>query len=241
MVSKKHILDEIRRTAAENGGVPLGRKSFENETSIKPYDWQKYWARWSEAIGAAGFQPNRRTPAYAEGFMLEALISLARELDRLPTVGDMRVKRTNDDTFPSYQRFYKRFGSRVELIQSLLEYCKVNPGHEDIVQLCDAALLQQAQQPSAEKISDDFEHGYVYLLKSGRYYKIGKTNSAGRRERELAIQLPERASTVHAIKTDDPAGIERYWHQRFQDKRKHGEWFELSAADVSAFKRRKFM
>jgi hypothetical protein len=48
--------------------------------------------------------------------------------------------------------------------------------------------------------------GFVCLLRSGRYYKIGKTNAAGRRERELAIQLPEKAQTVHLIRTDDPAG-----------------------------------
>ena len=42
---------------------------------------------------------------------------------------------------------------------------------------------------------------------------------------------------IHSIKTNDPSGIEAYWHKRFEAKRMQGEWFNLSSADIKAFKR----
>ncbi|HEY8774961.1 MAG TPA: GIY-YIG nuclease family protein [Gaiellaceae bacterium] len=104
-----------------------------------------------------------------------------------------------------------------------------------------APLLVEAVTGAEEGANDPASFGFVYLLKSGRHYKIGHTLDVGRRRYDLAIQLPEALSEEHVIRTDDPRGIERFWHSRFASSRKNGEWFELTRADVAAFKRRKFM
>ena len=39
MYTKEEILNEIKRTAKENGGKPLGTKRFLDETGIGVYDW----------------------------------------------------------------------------------------------------------------------------------------------------------------------------------------------------------
>ncbi len=67
IVTKAHILDEIKRTADANGGQPLGRQRFYAEIGIKEADWSgRYWVRWSEALRDAGYSPNRFQSAYDE-------------------------------------------------------------------------------------------------------------------------------------------------------------------------------
>jgi hypothetical protein len=83
--------------------------------------------------------------------------------------------------------------------------------------------------------------GGVYLLRSGGYHKIGKSNSVGRREYELGLNTPDPCRLVHVIKTDDPDGIERYWLKRFESKRKNREWFQLSSDDIRTFKSKSLM
>jgi Meiotically up-regulated gene 113 len=110
-----------------------------------------------------------------------------------------------------------------------------------VLALCGTYSPKSKRELPQQSAAVEPEIGFVYLLKSGRFYKIGRSNSAGRRERELALQLPEKAASIHVISTDDPIGIEAYWHKRFEAKRKNGEWFELDAADVRVIKKRKFM
>jgi hypothetical protein len=73
-------------------------------------------------------------------------------------------------------------------------------------------------------------------------YKIGKANNATKRGVGISLLLPEDLVPKHEIRTDYPYILEKYWENRFRDKRKQGEWYDLSSADIKAFKtRREFM
>lgn len=234
MTSKEQIVAAIRRMAAENGTVP-GKQRFESETGIREHEWVKYWARWGDALVEAGFKPNDWGGAYPEEELLERLAGFTRELGRFPVVRDLRVKANQDPSFPSAGPF-RRFGGQSALAVRLREYAS-GKGYNDVVALCEALPSKSSSVLASDTGTPQLSTGFVYLMKSGRHYKIGRTVSVGSRERQLAIKVPVPPSVVHRIETDDPVGVEAYWHKRFEDKRGEGEWFALTLDDVKAFKR----
>jgi Meiotically up-regulated gene 113 len=243
VVSKASIVDEIRRTTLENGGTPLGLARFQTETGIRKSEiLGVHWARWGDALGEAGYSPNQLKQAYSNQDLIRYYANLAAELGRLPVKDEVKIKHRSDPSFPGWDPF-RRLGSRSERLRAVAEFCGNNAGYEVVLKCCEEyTAVTNVGQTTNQVSPTEGSLGSVYLAKSGRYYKIGKSNAAGRREYELSLQLPEKLKMIHVITTDDPTGIEAYWHKRFDSKRKNGEWFDLSAVEVAAFKlRRKFM
>jgi hypothetical protein len=124
----------------------------------------------------------------------------------------------------------QQFWSLTEMIDPWGEICRS----------CSRDPLRPFNHPEASSQQEPqfVPCGYVYLLRAGLFYKIGMTtrDDPERRLREIRLQLPFPIKEVHRIATDDPEGIERYWHQRFSERRKNGEWFELSDTDARIFR-----
>jgi hypothetical protein len=99
--TKSHIIEEIKRTARENRGSPLGIARFEAETGIKSSDWMgKFWPRWGDALAEAGFQPNILQGPRNEDELLERLATLARELGHFPVANELKLKARTEPGFP---------------------------------------------------------------------------------------------------------------------------------------------
>jgi hypothetical protein len=238
-LEKDEILAEIRRCAEDNGGVPLGRERFYAATGIRESDWSgRYWTRWSDAVTEAGYAANTLNPSHLDDQLLGPLALLVRDLGRFPTSPELRMRRREDPSFPSHNT-YARFGNKAALITRVRDFCATDSDLADVYAIC-APLVADEIEPTVPEDTPATD-GFVYLLKSGKYHKIGRANDAGRRAYEIRLQQPEPVIEVHTIRTDDPEGIERYWHRRFADRRANGEWFKLTSADVRAFKRRRFM
>jgi hypothetical protein len=230
------ILEEIRRLAAARGGKAPGRETFERQTGIRQTAWSGvYWARWGEALAEAGFEPNSLQGKLDERLFFTKLTQAIRHYGRIPTGTELRLyRREVDPSFPSHSTVANR-GAKAALLDRLASWVDASGSYADVSAILAGRTVIEVAKAQATSIE-----GFVYLIKSGTHYKIGRSDEIERRVKEIRVALPEAANLVHVIRTDDPAGIEAYWHQRFADRRANGEWFKLTPADLSAFKRRKY-
>lgn len=247
MRDRQFIIGEIQRTAALNGNEPVGQTKFRTETGIAPHEWARYWPRWGDALTEAGFVPLAWNQASDEENTLNELAKLVRKYQRYPVKNEIVIEKRGGAQVPAPSVLFRRFGTRSKIIQKLQDHCSADEAFEDV----SALLAQETLDPDSEEDVSEGNFragkikpsGHVYLVKSGRRYKIGQTANRWQRMNQLDKQtsegLDEVVHTIAAI--DDAPGIEKYWHERFKEKRQHGEWFDLSTEDISAFKKRKFM
>lgn len=235
-ISKEKIISVYNDLVREHGGSPIGERIFRRETGFSPHYWKGgFWRSWSAFQADAGYVPNIQTSKIPDETLFQHFAEFALERNIIPTEPDLILRRKVDPSFPNKLAF-RRWGGRDQLLAKVREYCEKEEKFAPVL-----SLLKEGFSNSLDQRVDSLNiKGFVYLLRSGKNYKIGRSNAVGRRIRELAIQLPQKPNTVHVIETDDPEGIEQYWHQRFEEKRQGGEWFVLSPEDIRAFKKRKF-
>ncbi len=231
------ILQEIRRLASANGGKAPGRQTFERETGISVHQWYgRFWARWGDALVEAGLSANTKQAKTDSDLLLGKVAEAFRHFGREPTLIELRMYRQRDPEFPSHSTLAKHYPAKDDMMIALREWIANRDGYDDVAEMLPAAaLLLSIPRPQSKSVE-----GVVYLIKSGDFFKIGRSDDAERRFKQITIALPDKAELFHTIRTDDPSGIEAYWHRRFDDRRANGEWFKLTAQDVAAFKKRKF-
>lgn len=149
-------------------------------------------------------------------------------------MAELRMHRRVDAAFPYVSTLNNNFRTKAEMLARVREWVSQKPAFADVA----ALLPDERALPHSERAATS--EGLVYLLRSGAHFKIGRSDGIERRVKEITVALPEAVTMVHAIRTDDPAGIEAYWHRRFADRRANGEWFKLTLNDIAAFKRRKY-
>jgi hypothetical protein len=236
-VMRDFIISEIKRLAAQAGGQAPGNQAFVSATGIIESKWRgKYWARWGDALIEAGFEPNIWTGKSDAEKVILGIVAAARHYGHFPTNDEISMLRASDISIPAPKTIQANLGGRSERVDAVKAYISDKAEFADVLAMLPSVTSVRPVPMAGAKAID----GHVYLIKSGDFYKIGRSDELERRVREIRIALPDAATLVHSIATDDPPGIEAYWHRRFADQRANGEWFKLTPEDVKAFLRRKF-
>lgn len=232
---RDHIIAEIKRLAAASEGKPPGRKAFEAATGIRYHEWYSvHWARWGDALAEAGFAANAMRTKTDADVLLREIAGAYRHFGRVASDGELRLYGRTRPSFPGHNTISSRFRGKANLIAALRAWASKREEFADVL-----AMLPE-DTPTPTQPIERQKDGSVYLIQYGPHYKIGRGSELERRVKQVQIALPEAGTLIHAITTDDPPGIEAYWHRRFADKRMYGEWFKLTPSDVAAFKRRRF-
>ena len=238
MPTRELIVAEIRRVAQQIGRPP-GRQVFEKETGIRVPEWYGvHFRSWGDALEEAGYEPNEKQGKFSSEQVLRKYATAVRHFGRIPADIDIRMYSRNRHDFPAHTTFANHFGNKTKLVAALAKWIRENDEFADLIGLMPEPKRQDSGVlPHSDTRPDE---GFVYLLKSGSHYKIGRSDEVERRIKEIGVAMPESVTLEHSIRTDDPPGIEAYWHRRFAAKRAKGEWFQLTTRDVRDFKRRKF-
>jgi len=244
-MTRDEVLEAIRVTAEANGGTPLGERRFTRETGIAKHHWQKYGTL-GKLQEELGFSVNEMNKAKSEGDLVDQFISLCSRYQKFPTEQQLKQARQEDPSSFASHGTFDRLGKTKALkaatiVAALSEEQTLNPMQQAALDIC----LPIAEQGEVETTDPDAKLvgcGYVYLFRDGKAYKIGNSTDPDSRRAALQTGNPRRISLVHRIITDDPKGIEDYWHRRFSQYRiritEGHEWFNLSRDDIAAFKAR---
>lgn len=234
---RDEIITALRDLAKASDGRAPGSRAFERATGIRTSSWRGVlWSRWSDAVTEAGLAGNAYNEAIDEDLLMSKLATAIRHFKTLPTYAELRLYKRSHADFPNDKTFATRFKTKAAMLERVREWARDRPGFEDLAVL----LPGRSSAAGGSERAPTSPDGHVYLMGSGEHFKIGRSDQLERRVKEITIALPDTVKLIHSIRTDDPPGIEAYWHRRFAHRRANGEWFKLTRADVAAFKRRKY-
>lgn len=90
-------------------------------------------------------------------------------------------------------------------------------------------LARMYAEPTPKKPVEQV--GYIYLVKSNQYYKIGRSKNVPERVKQLGL-ITHPVDLVCKARVQPVIKIEADLHEQFSYARYRGEWFKLSQEDV---------
>lgn len=136
------------------------------------------------------------------------------------------------DTLPDYK----------EILEDMKEFLEIDGKQGDtfreayvrgqqIVYSHEEKLYKEIKREESKKRKP--MRGFIYLIRlENGLYKIGKTKNMKSRMNAFSVTFPMAWELIYKFETEDYSNAEISLHKMFYDKRKVGEWFELTNEDV---------
>jgi hypothetical protein len=134
----------------------------------------------------------------------------------------IRAMPLDETALARYEEVYIQYGHGEEAAQMLRDAGYSETGIRHILSPVDSPGLLPAQ--------------YVYLLKSGEYYKIGSTKNIPNRIKQLQTGSPHPVTLVDFSVCALTKINEQEIHEHFSHCRMHGEWFALRENEVDTIR-----
>src|SRR5690606_7196233 len=100
----------------------------------------------------------------------EKLAQAFRHFGKVPTTIELRMYRQVDPTFPAHSTVDNHFRTKATMLARLREWTADKPEYSDV-----AAMLPADEGPEASpRRAAVVVEGFVYLIRSGAHYKIGR-------------------------------------------------------------------
>ena len=92
--------------------------------------------------------------------------------------------------------------------------------------------LKRVEAQKKEKPEEEKQSGYIYLLKSKGFYKIGRTLQPEKRIEIYQTENPFGIKVIFQKEVADYVAKETELLSKFKDKNHRGEWFKLNKEDI---------
>ena len=87
-----------------------------------------------------------------------------------------------------------------------------------------------------EPLKKKKQEGYIYVIKSNKRYKIGRTLNLEQRIEKYITENPDKIEVILCEKVKDYVGVEKELHLIFEYKNHNREWFNLNNEDIKSIK-----
>lgn len=166
-MNRDEILEAIKNTA-EALGHPPSRAEFKAQSGLTEHRVLKHFPTWTDAVRAAGLQPNLSHVRIDDEALLKDWAEVVRRCRRIPTMAEYR----HGGRVYSADVFKKHFGPWSGIPDKFREHFHTNPEYTDVLALLPGPAIQSAKGTADVQTNSSLDRGGSDPTLKNRHSKL---------------------------------------------------------------------